>query len=131
MFVQTFVCLTLVLVSLFLVEAQSVDRDNVVINAKIKAGIHIPGKCCFINSTFLEYSKTCVERPHSIRPNIGFQDQLWLNKGQKYRRMLLREHSAILSTSIKLPFVIKVFVLSIFMSGLFYRFNCKINFLCI
>ena len=44
------------------------------------------------------------------RPNIGFQDRLSLNAGQKYCRM----HSAILSTFIKLPFVIKIFVLSIF-----------------
>ena len=44
----------------------------------------------------------------------GFQDQLSLNAGQKYCRMLLREHSAILSTFIKLPFVIKILVLSIF-----------------
>ena len=51
---------------------------------------------------------------HSKRPKIGFQDQLLLNAGQKYCRMLQREHSAILSTFIKLPFVIKVFVLSIF-----------------
>ena len=89
--VQTFVCLSLVFysISLFLVKAQAVDRDNVVINAKTKEGIHILGKCCFINNTFLEYSKTCVERPLSIRPNIGFQDQLLLNAGQKYRRMLL------------------------------------------
>ena len=49
--------------------------------------------------------------PLSKRPKIGFQDQLLLNTGQKYCRM---EHSAILLTFIKLPFVIKVFVLSIF-----------------
>ena len=36
---------------------------------------------------------------------IGFQDRLSLNAGQKY--------SAILSTFIKPPFVIKIFVLSI------------------
>ena len=37
------------------------------------------------------------------------------NAGQKYCRMPQREHSAaILSTFIKLPFVIKIFVLSIF-----------------
>ena len=40
------------------------------------------------------------------RPKNGFQDRLSLNAGQKY--------SAILSTFIKLPFIIKVFVLSIF-----------------
>ena len=44
-------------------------------------------------------------------PKIGFQYQLSLNAGQKYCRM---EHSAILSTFIKLPFSIKTFVLSIF-----------------
>ena len=43
------------------------------------------------------------------RPNIGFQDQLGLNAGQKY----CREHSSILFTCIKLPFVIKIFILSI------------------
>ena len=48
------------------------------------------------------------------RSKIGFQDQLSLNAGQKYCRMLQWEHSAILSTFIKLPFVIKIFVLSIF-----------------
>ena len=41
-------------------------------------------------------------------------DQLSLNAGQKYCRMLQEEHSAILSTFIELPFVIKIFVLSIF-----------------
>ena len=60
------------------------------------------------------YSKTCVKRPLSNRPQIGFQDQLSLNAGQKYCRMLQGEHSAILLTFIKLPFVIKIFVLSFF-----------------
>ena len=35
------------------------------------------------------YSKTCVKRPLSKRSKIGFQDQLSLNAGQKYCRMLL------------------------------------------
>ena len=43
-----------------------------------------------------------------------FQDRLSLNAGQKYCRMPQREHSAIHSTFIKLPVVIKIFVLSIF-----------------
>ena len=47
-------------------------------------------------------------------PKIGFQDRLSLNVSQKYCRMLQWEHSAILLTVIKLPFVIKTFVLSIF-----------------
>ena len=41
-------------------------------------------------------------------------NQLSFNAGQKYCRMLQGEHSAILSTFIKLPFVIEIFVLSTF-----------------
>ena len=52
---------------------------------------------------------------HSKRtPKIGFQYHLSLNAGQKYCRMLQGEHSAILSTFIKLQFVIKIFALSFF-----------------
>ena len=40
------------------------------------------------------------------------EDPLLLNAGQKYCRMLQWEHSAIFLTFIKLPFVIKIFVLS-------------------
>ena len=65
------------------------------------------------------YSKASVKRPISKRPKIGFQDQSSLNAGQKYRRMLQGEHSAILSTFIKLRFVFEFFVLSIF-EWLFY-----------
>ena len=60
------------------------------------------------------YSKTGVKWPHSKILKIGFQDQLLLNAGHEYCRMLQLEHSAILSTFIKLPFVIQTFVLSIF-----------------
>ena len=42
-------------------------------------------------------------------PKIGFQDLLSLNAGQKYCRMLQGDHSAIISTFIKLPFIIKIF----------------------
>ena len=45
-----------------------------------------------------KYSKTCLKRPLSKRPQVGFQ--LSLNAGQKYCRML--------------PFVMKIFGLSIF-----------------
>ena len=62
----------------------------------------------------LRYSKTCVKRPLSKRPKIDFRDQLSLNAGQKYCRMHHLDHSAILSTFIKLLIVIKIFVLSIF-----------------
>ena len=80
--------------------------------------------CLFLSGCFTcFYSKTCVKQPLSKRPKIGFlddrklvfsTDQLSLNAGQKYCRMLQGEHSAILSTCIKLPFVIGIFVLSIF-----------------
>ena len=49
-----------------------------------------------------------------MKTKIGFQDLLLLNAGLNYCRMLQVEHSAILSTFIKLPFSIKIFVLSIF-----------------
>ena len=45
------------------------------------------------------------------------------NAGQKYCRMLQREHSAILLTFITLPFVIKIFVLFIFESRLYIGFT--------
>ena len=80
--------------------------------AKIQASIStVAGKLPF---QILEYTV----KPLSKRQKIGFQDQLSLNAGQKYCRMLQGEHSAIISTFIKLPFVIKVFVLS-FLSGRF------------
>ena len=66
----------------------------------------------------MKYSKTCVKRPLLKRLKTWFQDQLWLNAGQKYCRMLPLEHSAILLTCMKLPIVIKIFVLCI-MSGCF------------
>ena len=66
-----------------------------------------------INEIILIYSKTCLKRPVKKQTKIDFQDRLSLNAGQKYCRMLQREHSAILSTFINLPFVTKIFVLSI------------------
>ena len=61
----------------------------------------------------MKYGKTCIKQPLSIRRQIGFQEQLLLNAGQKYCRMLQGEHSAILLTFIKLLFAIKIFILSI------------------
>ena len=52
---------------------------------------------------------------------IGFQDQLSLNAGQKSCRMLHGEHSAILSTFIKLPNVIRS-LFCLFLSGCFKQF---------
>ena len=72
--------------------------------------------------TFL-YGKTFLKHPLPKRPDIGFQDQLYLNAGQTYCRMLQLEHFAIHLTFIKLPFVIKIFVLSILVTVLD-RFYC-------
>ena len=44
--------------------------------------------CLCILVTYIAYSKTCEKLPFSKRPNIDFQDQLSLNAGQKYCRML-------------------------------------------
>ena len=48
------------------------------------------------------------------KTEIDFEDGLSLNAGQKYCRMLQGEHSAILSTFIKLSFVNEMFFLCIF-----------------
>ena len=60
-----------------------------------------------------------LEHFWSRRPKIGFQNQLLLYVGQMHCRMLKGEHFLTLFTFIKLPFVIKIFVLSIF-EGPFY-----------
>ena len=67
-----------------------------------------------VTLNFYIYSKTCLKRPLKKKTKIGFQDRLSFNAGQKHCRMLQGEHSAILLTFIKLPFVINTFVLSIF-----------------
>ena len=79
------------------------------------------------------YSKTCVKRTLSKRPKIVFLDQLSLNADKKYCRMLPLEHSAILLTFTKLPFVSKIFVLSIFERPFYTGFTvCYLlpNFCC-
>ena len=59
------------------------------------------------------------------RQKINFEDQLSLNTGQKYCRMLQGKHYAILSTFIKLSVVIKIFVLSIFDLPFYTGFYCN------
>ena len=63
------------------------------------------------------YSKLCKTATLK-KTKIVFQDQLSLSAGQMYCKMLPFKskvlHSAILFTFIKLPFVIKIFALSIF-----------------
>ena len=65
----------------------------------------------------LKYSRTCVKRPLSKRPQLGFQDQLSLNVGQK--------HSAILSTFFTLLFVINIFILYIFERPFYISFTVQ------
>ena len=57
---------------------------------------------------FVMYSKTCVKRPLSDR-KLGSKTNYFLMQINK-----MPEHSAILSTFIKLPFVLNIFALSIF-----------------
>ena len=80
-----------------------------------------------------DYSQTCLKLSLIRRPTLVFKTQLSLNAGQKYCRMLQEEHSAILSTFIKLPFVIWIFFLSIFewplktgFTGFFWVFFCRL-----
>ena len=63
--------------------------------------------CIYLYIDCWLYSKTCLKQPLKKED----QDLLSLNAGWKYCRMLQGEHSAILSTFIKLPFFIKIFVL--------------------
>ena len=83
-------------------------------HAKTRPSASLDSCACMLKEWLYTYSKTCGKRPLSKRPKNGFQDQLSLNAGKKYCRMLQGEHSAILLTFIKLPFVIKIFVLSVF-----------------
>ena len=83
------------------------------VGENLKEDIH--NSQCYLNLKRIEmYSKTCLKWPPLRKPKIGFQDQLLVNAGQKYCRMLQGEHSAILLTFIKLRFVIKISVMSIF-----------------
>ena len=63
------------------------------------------------------YSKTCVKRPLSKRPKLVFKTNYCLMQVKSIAEC--SKDSAILLTFIKLPVVIKIFVLSIF-EWLFY-----------
>ena len=60
-----------------------------------------------------ELGDNCIQ--NLFRRHVAFASalELSLNAGQKYCKMLQGEHSAILLTFIRPPFVIKIFVLSI------------------
>ena len=69
--------------------------------------MHVEG---IVFHIYNKYSKTCVKRPLSKDQKLVFKTN--------YRLMQVKsiavEHSAILSTFIKLPIVMKIFLLSIF-----------------
>ena len=60
------------------------------------------------------YSKTCLKRPLKKKTKIGFQDRLSFNADKKYCRTLQESILQYFGPSLSLPFVIKIFVLSIF-----------------
>ena len=92
-------------------------------------------KCADTSFTHMGYIKkitnstTCIKRPLSKRPKIGFHNQLLLNLGQKYCRVLPLEHSAILSTFIKLVIVTNIFVLSIYEWSFYTGFSVQAKIL--
>ena len=64
-----------------------------------------------------KYCKTCVKWSLSKRPKLGFQDQLSLNAGQKYKCIAeCSKHSAILSPSLSYHLSIR-FLFCLFLSG--------------
>ena len=75
---------------------------------------------------------TCTVKPalrHPLkkkkkRPNIGLQDRLLVNAGQKYCRMLQESILQYFRPSLKLQFVFKTLVLSIFEWPLKTGFTC-------
>ena len=68
-----------------------------------------PSLAC-LHTKVWQYSKPCPKRQLKRKTKNGFQNRLSLNAGQKYCRMLQGEHSAILLTFIRLPFVFKTCV---------------------
>ena len=56
------------------------------------------------------YRKTCEKLPLSKRPKFGFQDQLWLNAGQKYYGSILQYFRPSLSYQLSLRPLICLFL---------------------
>ena len=68
----------------------------------------------FQGKSFFKYSKTFVKRPLSKRPKRFFKTDSRLMQVKSIAECSKGEHSAIVSTFIRLPVVIKTFILSIF-----------------
>ena len=122
------------------------SRENLTLLHANNKGANQPGHLGSLISTFdihCQSSMVSFVYLHKTatlkRQKIGFQDQQPLNAGQalqnaprgagqKYCRMLQREHSAILLTFLMLPFVIKIFVWSIFERPFYTGFTIHANF---
>ena len=77
--------------------------------------IHWTNTLLNLNNFYLAWLQYNLSKTATLKTlKLDFQDQLMLNAGQKYCRMIQGKHSEILSTFIKLPFVIKIFILCIF-----------------
>ena len=69
----------------------------------------------FVSSCLFIYSKTCLKRPLNLKEDLnGFREDYRLMQVKSITECSKGEHSAILSTFIKLPLFIKIFVLPIF-----------------
>ena len=66
-----------------------------------------------VEMLIVNYSKICLKRPLKKKTKMVFKTDYRLMKVKSIAECS-KEHSAILSTFIKLPFVIKICVLSIF-----------------
>ena len=73
------------------------------------------------------YSKTCVKQPLSKRQKIGFQDQLSLNAGQKYCRMLLQYFLPSFSYHLSLRSLFCLFLSGHFTRVLLYFSKVQLN----
>ena len=110
-------CFTQVLLYNMLYKVGLVARKSDFVALEYDKDADQPAHLCSLISAFVIYflesiiAKLTTVKPFKNKTKIGFQDQLSLNAGQNYCRML--------STFIKLPFVIKIFVSSFF-EGPFY-----------
>ena len=62
----------------------------------------------------LQGTVNCLERPLKNKTKMFFKTNYRLMQVKSIAKCSKGEHSAMLSTSINLPFVIKIFVMSIF-----------------
>ena len=86
-----------------------------------------------IGNPWIDISQICAQK-NLCKTGILKKTENWfsrpellLNADQKYCRMLQGEHSAILSTCIKLPFINYIFVLSFFEWPFYTGFTVAMN----